>query len=239
MTNDMKLYHDYTVSPLGELYYKTLWRQLEDISGKKILDFGSGFGFTADFLAEHNTVTAVEMYPEMIAACKNKHNFEQLQGDITALKNIPDQTFDMVVCHLVFEFVENPVPILKELMRVLKKDGIMSVVRHNRVGRIIQAVVQDYDLDEAHKLMDGEYSYSSAFGDIKYYENENLLTWAGGGLEIKNELGLRALGSLHGEDIKNKKNWLQDMLKTEWELLKKPDIMRVAYFRHLVLGKSL
>lgn len=37
------------------------WRQLGDIHDKKILDFGSGIGMTANYLAENNDVTAIEL----------------------------------------------------------------------------------------------------------------------------------------------------------------------------------
>ncbi|MCL1862592.1 MAG: hypothetical protein FWF78_03385 [Defluviitaleaceae bacterium] len=48
-------------SPM-ELLYKLKWAQLEaniNLKGKKILDFGSGFGNTANYLAKHNDVTAI------------------------------------------------------------------------------------------------------------------------------------------------------------------------------------
>lgn len=39
---------------------RLVWRQLGDIYDKKILDFGSGIGVIANYLAEHNDVTAIE-----------------------------------------------------------------------------------------------------------------------------------------------------------------------------------
>ncbi|MEY8432800.1 class I SAM-dependent methyltransferase [Lachnospiraceae bacterium 48-42] len=39
---------------------RIVWKQLGDIRDKKILDFGSGIGVTANYLAEHNEVTAIE-----------------------------------------------------------------------------------------------------------------------------------------------------------------------------------
>ncbi len=61
MNAELKLYYDYTVSPLGKLFYKTVFHQLEKYENMKVLDFGSGFGFTANFLSKKNDVTAVEM----------------------------------------------------------------------------------------------------------------------------------------------------------------------------------
>ena len=48
------------------LFKKIVWKQLGDISGKCIMDFGSGEGITADHLAKANKVTAIEPWDEML-----------------------------------------------------------------------------------------------------------------------------------------------------------------------------
>ncbi len=237
MNNDMKLYYDYTVSPLGRLFYRTICSQLEDIKGKKVLDFGSGFGFTANFLAQNNDLTATEIDADMIAAAKNEHNYTQIHGGISSLCNIPDQSFDLVVCHLVLEFVDHPADIIQKLLRVLKVGGTLSVVKHNKNGRIIQAIVQDYDLGDAQKLLGGGHSHSSAFGDIKYYPNSRLVQWADGALELTATLGARVLASLHNPDTQAQENWVEDMFATEQQLLKNEEFIKIAYFNHLLLKK--
>lgn len=41
------------------LLKKMVWQQLGRITNHKILDFGSGIGVTANYLAENNDVTAI------------------------------------------------------------------------------------------------------------------------------------------------------------------------------------
>ena len=48
------------LQPWECLMKRIVWKQLGDICDKKILDFGSGIGVTANYLAEHNDVTAIE-----------------------------------------------------------------------------------------------------------------------------------------------------------------------------------
>lgn len=49
--------HDITDLPAWErLFKKIVWKQLGDMEGKKILDFGSGEGITANHFAEKNDV---------------------------------------------------------------------------------------------------------------------------------------------------------------------------------------
>ncbi len=237
MDNNMKLYYDYTISPLGKLFYKTVWSQLGKVKNNKILDFGSGFAFTSNYLGESNEVTGLEINKEIIDEVK-ENKFTQIHGGLETLKNMKSETYDIIICHLVFEFVENPSEILKELTRVLKRDGFISVVRHNRNGRVIQAIVQDYDLDEAKKVLQGEPSYSSAFGDIKYYENDDILNWGENKIKIEKIYGVRTLASLHNSKIQEKENWLDEMYKMELELLKYEEFIKIAYFNHIILRKN-
>ena len=237
MNEGLKLYYDYTISPLGELFYKTLWSQLEDVKNKKVLDFGSGFAFTSDFLAQNNEVVALEIDEEIIKYAKKDNTYNQVNAGLEYLKSIEDNTFDFIVCHLVFEFVENPEIILDELIRVLKKDGSISIVRHNRNGRIIQAITQLYDLEEAKKLLDGGYSYSSAFGDIKYYDNDDIVKWSNNKLSVDKVCGIRCLASLHNSEIQKNENWIDEMFEVELKLLQKQEFIDIAYFNHVLLKK--
>ena len=60
--------HDITDLPAWErLFKKIVWKQLGDMKGKKILDFGSGEGITANHFAEKKDVTAIEPSKEMLS----------------------------------------------------------------------------------------------------------------------------------------------------------------------------
>lgn len=238
MDENMKLYYDYTVSPLGKLFYATAWKQMGEISGKKILDFGSGFGFTANHLAEKNQLIAIEKESSMIAVAERGNNYEQIQGDFSSLKELEDNSFDFIVCHLVFEFIENQQEILQEFHRLLKPSGRISLIRHNKLGRTIQVIVQDYDLKEAKSLLSGGNSYSSAFGDIKYYENKDLESWSDSKFHIFPSEGIRTLASLHDAETMGKEHWLEDMLVMELELQKLKETLAISYFHHVLLEKK-
>ena len=237
MDKGMQLYYDYTISPLGKLFYQTVQKQLSNVCNKKVLDFGSGFGFTANFLAHNNEVTAIEQNKDMIANSLNTNNYQLINGDLNTLKNYQDEYFDFICCHLVLEFVDDPSIILNELLRVLKKGGQLSIIRHHKNGRIIQAIVSDYDLKEVNTLLNNGYSYSSAFGDIKYYNNDDLINWCNN-ITINNIYGIRALASLHNSDIQNQDNWVNEMLDIEFKLLAKEEFINIAYFNHLIICKN-
>ncbi len=238
MNSDMKLYYDYTISPLGKFFYKSLFKQLEQIKGKKILDFGSGFAFTTNFLAQNNDVTALEVDDSMIKYSEKACAYTQIHGGLEEVKKMGDNTFDVITCHLVLEFVENPNEILNELVRVLKKGGTLSIVRHNKNGRIIQAIVQDYDIEDAHHLLDGGVSFSSAFGNINYYTNEDIINSMSDMLTVDSINGIRVLASLHSQTMQNTNDWVEKMLEIECKLLENKDFINIAYFNHIVFTKN-
>ncbi len=236
MDANLKSYYDYTVSPLGQVFYRTVWHQLGNPKGQAILDFGSGFGFTSNYLAKENRLTAVEPNSSMIELAEKTNGYKQVNADISALYDMSDESFDIIICHLVFEFADNVKQIMQQLLRLLKKDGTFSIVRHNRNGRIIQAVVQDNDIEEAKRLLKGEYSFSETFGDIRYYEDIDLLELSDNRLEIKQTYGVRALASLHDNETRNKNGWVESMSELEQVLTTREEFINTSYFKHLLLG---
>ena len=66
--------------PWGKLFYKLLKNHL-DYEGRNILDFGSGFGIMADYLAEKNNVPAIEPSSGMLEyrMCSNSYKQKKYQ----------------------------------------------------------------------------------------------------------------------------------------------------------------
>ena len=67
MAANIQAYLENLRQPWGQIYYDILFEQLQDIKGKRVLDFGSGFGLVANHLAQDNEVLAVEPNEEMVA----------------------------------------------------------------------------------------------------------------------------------------------------------------------------
>ena len=89
--------HDITDLPARErLFKKIVWKQLGDMEGKKILDFGSGEGITANHFAEKNDVTAIEPSKEMLSNAWKDYEYIQIVGDVNALSAFKNETFDMI-----------------------------------------------------------------------------------------------------------------------------------------------
>ena len=165
------------LQPWECLMKRIVWKQLGEIRDKKILDFGSGIGVTANYLAEHNDVTAIEPDEDSIKIRWAGNQYTQIAGSTEKLREFDDENFDMIICHNVLEYAEERSDIVKEFARILKPNGRISIVKHNRAGRVMQMVVLLNDFEHAHSLLDGNDGMASKYGAIRYYEDADIEKW--------------------------------------------------------------
>lgn len=233
---DVQQYLNYTTAPWGRLFYRLVWHNLE-FAGKQILDFGSGFGITADKLAEKNSVVAVEPSEELLSNRKCSNTYTQLCGDKTLLNNINDNSFDIIVCHNVLEYVEARTEIINEFYRLLKPGGILSVVKHNRYGKIMQKAVFEYDIEQSLALINGKNSTSENFGLIDEYTLDELKEYCKNKFDIQNIFGVRAFYGLQSNDFKNDDKWIDKMYMLECAAENIDELKNIAFFHHVILKK--
>ena len=228
--------HKLTELPAWErLFKKIIWEQIGDIRGKKILDFGSGEGITADHFAGYNEVTAIEPDEDMLAGAWKDHAYTQIVGDSSALSQFDDDTFDVVLCHNVLEYIDDKKSVIQELTRVLKPGGIMSVAKHNRAGRVMQMAVLLDDFDKANALLDGENSMASKFGEIRYYEDEEINEWMPD-LDVEKVYGIRTFWDLQQNQEKHADEaWQEAMVKLDMRVSQMDAFRQIAFFHHLIL----
>ena len=229
-------YLEYVNAPWGKLFYKLAWHNIE-CKGKRILDFGSGFGYTADHFAEYNDVVAVEPNEEMLKHQFTDNHYEQIIGGIEALKNMPGQSFDMIICHNVMEYMNDREELLFEFDRLLKPNGFISVIKHNRAGKIMQKAVFEYNIDEALKLLENGNSESVNFGTINEYDDHELEEYGKGLLKINKIYGLRIFYALQRNELKTRDEWLANMFALECRAEEIPEFRDIAFFHHVILRK--
>ncbi len=228
----------HTLPPWEAMLKKMLWSQLGDIRNKKILDFGSGTGTTASHFAKNNQVTAIEPSTESIQNRWTHHDYQQIVGSTEALKEFADASFDIIFCHNVLEYAPDRERIVQEFYRLLKPDGMLSIVKHNRPGRVMQMVVLLNNFEHAHSLLDGEDSTASQYGAIHYYEDEDIIKWCNG-FSITKVQGIRTFWDLQqNQELHKDEDWQQKMLEVEMRVAELPEYQKIAFFHHLTLIKS-
>ena len=224
--------------PVWEKLAKVIiWKQIGELKGKTILDFGSGTGITPNHYATDNNVIAVEPSEEMLAKQVNTNGYQQIIGNTDELKKIPSECFDYIFCHNVLEYVDDREEIVREFYRMLKPNGKLSIVKHNRNGRVMQMVVLLNNFDEANNLLDGHNSNAQQFGTINYYEDGDITKWCNS-FVLQESYGLRTFWDLQqNQEIQKDDDWQKKMIDIEMRVSKNPDFQKIAFFHHLIFEK--
>lgn len=223
--------------PWEYLMKKMVWKQLGSITDQKILDFGSGVGVTANYLAESNDVIAIEPDEESVKNRWTENLYTQRIGSTDQLREFSDETFDMIICHNVLEYAPDREDIVTEFSRLLKPDGKISIVKHNRAGRVMQMVVLLNHFEHAHNLLDGKDGMSAQYGAIRYYEDADIEKWCRV-LKITKTLGMRTFWDLQqNQEMHKDADWQDKMLAIEMKVSDMDAYRDIAFFHHLFIEK--
>ena len=224
--------------PWDTLMKRMVWQQIGDIDNKVILDFGSGIGITANHFAEKNTVIAIEPSEASVNERWQEFSYEQLLGTTDKLKELPSESFDVIICHNVLEYALDREDILAEFNRLLKPEGYISLVKHNRPGRVMQMVVLLNDFDHANVLLDGKDGASGQYGVIHYYEDADVEKWCPN-LKVNKTLGMRTFWDLQqNQECHKDPTWQEKILQMEHRVENIEEFMQIAFFHHLIIKKN-
>lgn len=220
------------------MLYRLKWAQLErhiETKNLKILDFGSGFGTTANYLAKNNEVIAIDPNNDMVEERECENKYTQIIGKYEKLNDFVDDTFDVIVCHNVLEFVSERADIVKQFSRILKSGGVLSIVKNNNDGRIMSKAIAN-DIDGAVDLLEGGH-ISNTFGTVHVYNPEELTKWSCN-LKIEKLLGLQTfLGLQSNKDKKNEPQWMDKVFDIEMRVSDLEPYKSISLFNHVLLRK--
>ena len=234
---DIQQYKQMLEQPWGKIQYEITFAQLVHLKNKKILDFGSGLGLVSQFLSENNEVVAIEPEKEMLFAYPN-HTYEKILGSLEQVKKFEAESFDIVLCHNVLEYIEenNRENYLSELKRVLKQDGKLSIIKHNQVGKIMQAVVFSNDVDQALDLLKGNEFRSVSFNSGTTYTIDKLLEISK--MKLDKYQAIRTFYSLQINEVKTKDKWLEKMTEMELAVCNLYPYKDISFLQHVWLMKE-
>ena len=130
--------------------------------------------------------------------------------------------------------------ILKELARILKPGGKLSVVKHNLIGRIVAYAVFSDDPKAALDLLENGDDDKCLFGKRDTYDDDYII---GLGLKydlsMENMFGIRTFFALSkNNDIKFTQEWYDDMLALEMRTCNLHEYNSFSFFHHLIFQKK-
>lgn len=108
-------------------------RVIGNLQGKNLLDVGCGSGYLTSELAKTaEKVVGTDFAPDFIQLCQEKYKDQQNLifhvQDVTKEFVFPSESFDLVLCKMVLQYVENIDTFAKESKRVLKIGGKVVVI---------------------------------------------------------------------------------------------------------------
>src|SRR5262249_51965077 len=85
-------------------------------------------------------------------------------------------SFDIVLCHNLLEYVDDPAAVLRGAIRVLRdSSAILSVLVRNQAGEVLKAFLQAGDLIAAEHYLDAEWGQESLYGGkVRLFTSEAL-----------------------------------------------------------------
>ena len=230
-------YKDMLQQPWGKIQYDITFAQLAHLEDLDILDFGAGFGLVSQFLSQKNRVTAVEPEADLLLA-DDHQTFTKIIGSLEALEDLPSQTFDVICCHNVLEYIEpsQRPAYIQDLERLLRPGGRLSIIKHNQVGKVLQSVVLNNDIETALGLLEGEDFKSLSFAQGKVYSLSDLEKMSQ--LTIDNYLAIRSFYSLQPNHFKTEKGWLEKMTQMELAVCDLKPYKDISFLQHVWMRKE-
>ncbi|MEW6457439.1 MAG: class I SAM-dependent methyltransferase [Acidobacteriota bacterium] len=139
------------------------------VENKFVLDAGCGEGFGSFHLAQKSKkVIGIDNSRKTIEKAKQtyrKDNLEFMMMDVTHME-FPDEYFDVVISLAVIEHIEDYETYLKEIKRVLKKEGTGIISFLNKLYKfpLEPYHYREFNLVEINELMERYFSDIEIFG---------------------------------------------------------------------------
>lgn len=158
-----------------------VWAALDPVVGAgtplRVLDVGGGSGMFAVPLARlGHDVTVVDPSADALATLRRRADtagvgarVRAVQGDGDLLHEVlpaadaGSDGYDLALCHYVLEVVDDPAVTLREIARVLRPGGRLSITAANRAGAVLARAVAGHPV-EALALFEGRDAARRRFG---------------------------------------------------------------------------
>lgn len=177
--NGAEKYANYLETPEGrlrlDLAFQNLRVFLPQAAGSlRALDIGCGTGANAVRLAQLGLhVTLLDASPQMLGlaerAAREAGVAERIalrHGDADQLRDLFNAgSFDVIVCHNILEFVEDPDALVRGVARALRdSSSIVSILVRNQPGEVLKAALLNGDLAAAGRNLNAEWGDESVYG---------------------------------------------------------------------------
>jgi len=244
-------YAGYLETPEGRLRFDLSFANLQEFLPPpqatrpvRALDLGCRTGAIAVRLAHLGVhVTLLDSSPAMLDIAKRAareagvtEKIALKHGDAGQVANLfPVKSFDIVLCHNILEYVDDPGAVLSGAAQVMRHYstgmGILSILVRNRAGEVFKAGIQDGDLGAAEHNLTAEWGYESLFGSRVRLFTEHCLAamLKGVSLAVTAKRGVRVMSDYLPPQVSRSAEY-ERIFQLERKLGSRPEFVAVARY---------
>lgn len=215
----------------------------------RALDLGCGTGAMAVRLAKLGAhVTLLDSSLQMLGFAERavseagvKEKITLIRGDAGELAELLDGgSFDLVLCHNILEYVDEPCAVLCGAARMLRDStSLISILVRNQAGEVLKAAIQEGDLVAAERNLTAEWGRESLYGgNVRLFTADSLHAMLeAASLAVIAERGVRV-----GSDYLPAKVSRDDDYKRIFDLERKlgtrPEFAPIARYTHCLAHRA-
>lgn len=236
-----------------DLTWYNLERHIKSVKDARVLDAGCGLGDMASFLLDKsNSLVLLDFSQKMLKSAKERltKRHPGLQEDRLTFVHgrveeldacLPEGFFDLILCHTLLEYVEDPRKILAVLVGRLARGGLLSLLTVNRYSEAFRVAILKNDLTGARRALHKS-EYSAAVFDHVPKQTFSFEDLAGllHGLNVKvmGRYGIRIFADFLPEEASSVPTDYDQLFELEKEASKLSPFLDVARYLHLICQRE-
>ena len=166
---------------------------------------------------------------------------ELQHGDAAQLaKLLPPESFDVILCHNLLEYVGDPGAVVRGAAQGLRdSSAILSVLVRNQAGEVLKAAIQAGDLAAAEASLTAEWGHESLYGGkVRLFTADSLHAMLkAASLAVAAERGVRVVSDYLPPQLSRSADYEQ-ILELERKLGKLPEFAAVARYTHFLARRT-
>jgi S-adenosylmethionine-dependent methyltransferase len=214
------------------------------------LDIGCGTGVTALSLTRLGFhVTLLDSSQTMLDLARSAASSAGITdgvafylGDAAQLSALlPDLSFDVVLCHNLLEYLDDPATVLRAAARALRDDSaILSIIVRNQAGEVLKAAIQAGDLAAAEENLTAEWGRESLYGGaVRLFTSPGLNAMLNAAsLSLVAQRGIRVLSDYLPPRISRSTEYAR-ILELERKLGSRPEFAAVARYTQSLARRGM
>jgi S-adenosylmethionine-dependent methyltransferase len=251
---EAKKYAGYLKTAEGRLRIDLAYANLEELLPKtsqplRALDIGGGTGVLAVRLARRGVeVTVLDASLSMLDLAKRAaqeagvaEKIALQHGSASQLADLFDSgLFDLVLCHNVLEFVDEPGAVLRGAAQVLRDPiGMISALVRNQAGEVLKAALLNGDLGATEHCLTAEWGDESLYGGkVRLFTAERLKAMLGdASFEVTAERGVRVVADYLPAKVSRSDDY-EKIFELERRLGRRPEFAAVARYTQCIARRT-